>query len=462
MALTQAQQDFVKQGGVIQSSDPNVMADYSSFVRGGSSNSITPATLIPTSALKLPTSPQEPDYLSTLNSIPPDNLLGISGEPTKTETIPSEIQKRLLELTGEIGGQKEAQFKAEETVGLPDFRKQLGDISGQIQSLQKEALAIPLQIQEEFKGRGVTKAGVAPIEIGRLRENAIKSLGLSAIAQTLQGNVALAQQQADKAVELEFAPKQAQLDFLKLAHEMNKDTLNREDAKRSKALEIQLAERQRVLDKEKEDKDKIYTIRLEAARSGADSETIRQLQTAKTPERALQVASYSLGESFRREIEDKQFIRDLQEATFNLSIDKFNEDKRQFNNNYALKEQEIANEKLKELQGKNPVLAAEVTSEVLQNKISLIDSLLGHRGLNKAVGPSFLGRITPFKIDVLSGDVQDFSAGVAQLVNKETIDTLINLKARGGTLGALSDQERILLQSAATKIGSWERVDDEG
>src|SRR3990167_8687493 len=252
MALTQAQQDFVKQGGVIQSSDPNVMADYSSFVRGGSSNSITPATLIPTSALKLPTSPQEPDYLSTLNSIPPDNLLGISGEPTKTETIPSEIQKRLLELTGEIGGQKEAQLKAEETVGLPDFRKQLGDISGQIQSLQKEALAIPLQIQEEFKGRGVTKAGVAPIEIGRLRENAIKSLGLSAIAQTLQGNVALAQQQADRAVELEFAPKQAQLDFLKLAHEMNKDTLNREDAKRSKALEIQLAERQRVLDSQKE------------------------------------------------------------------------------------------------------------------------------------------------------------------------------------------------------------------
>ena len=32
----------------------------------------------------------------------------------------------------------------------------------------------------------------------------------------------------------------------------------------------------------------------------------------------------------------------------------------------------------------------------------------------------------------------------------------MNLKARGGTLGALSDQERILLQSAATKIGTWE------
>ena len=54
------------------------------------------------------------------------------------------------------------------------------------------------------------------------------------------------------------------------------------------------------------------------------------------------------------------------------------------------------------------------------------------------------------------GAGQDFAAGVTQLVNKETIDTLVNLKERGGTLGALSDQERILLQSAATKIGTWE------
>ena len=123
-------------------------------------------------------------------------------------------------------------------------------------------------------------------------------------------------------------------------------------------------------------------------------------------------------------------------------------------------QQKFAYEKFRDLQKKDPVLAAESTSTIFQNKINLIDDLTKHVGLSKAVGPSFFGRITPFKIDVFSGQVQDFIAGVTQLVNKETIDTLVNLKARGGTLGALSDQERLLLQSAATKIGTWQIIKD--
>jgi hypothetical protein len=40
----------------------------------------------------------------------------------------------------------------------------------------------------------------------------------------LQGNLALAQSQANRAVELEFAPVQAKLDYLSKALGLNKDT----------------------------------------------------------------------------------------------------------------------------------------------------------------------------------------------------------------------------------------------
>lgn len=99
-------------------------------------------------------------------------------------------------------------------------------------------------------------------------------------------------------------------------------------------------------------------------------------------------------------------------------------------------------------------------SAILQNKIDLIDELLVSKGINGVVGTTALGRIDI--INKLTGESQNFSAGVAQLVSKETIDTLVNLKARGGTLGALSDQERVLLQNAATKIGNWEIKDKSG
>lgn len=93
--------------------------------------------------------------------------------------------------------------------------------------------------------------------------------------------------------------------------------------------------------------------------------------------------------------------------------------------------------------------------DTLTEKVGLINSLVNHAGLNSRVGPNSFSR-NKFALADRFGTGQDFAAGVQQLVNKETIDTLVNLKARGGTLGALSDQERILLQTAATKIGGWE------
>jgi|GEM_PF-6312125 len=66
-------------------------------------------------------------------------------------------------------------------------------INAQIQALNKEAEAVPLQIQEEFKGRGVTAGGIAPIQAGRLREIALRSLPLQTQAYMAQAKVLAAQ-----------------------------------------------------------------------------------------------------------------------------------------------------------------------------------------------------------------------------------------------------------------------------
>lgn len=95
----------------------------------------------------------------------------------------------------------------------------------------------------------------------------------------------------------------------------------------------------------------------------------------------------------------------------------------------------------------------------LTNKIETIDSILNNPALNNMVGTTVLGRITsPFEL----GQSQEFAGEVANLISQETIDTLVSLKERGGTLGALSDQERVLLQNAATKLGNWAVKDKNG
>ena len=88
----------------------------------------------------------------------------------------------------------------------------------------------------------------------------------------------------------------------------------------------------------------------------------------------------------------------------------------------------------------------------IRDKNLVIDSILDDETISKITGTG-IGATIDFKYQNLIGASQDIILKVQQVLSKETIDTLIALKSRGGTLGALSDQERIMLQNAATSIG---------
>lgn len=241
----------------------------------------------------LPDSPLPSSY--DISSLPSITSL-LNPAPTATETNQTDLQGKLLADTKTLGTKAVAQSTAETAAGLPGFQSQLTDINGQIESLQKEAAAIPLQVQSDFTGRGATAGGVAPIQTEQLRNNSIKALGLSAIAQTLQGNIALAQQTANKAVELQFSGVQSDIDYLTKALELNKDTLSREDQKRATELQVALQDRQTKLDQAKQDKSTILGWAAEAAKNGASSVLINQAIAAATPGDALQILGQYLSD----------------------------------------------------------------------------------------------------------------------------------------------------------------------
>ena len=106
--------------------------------------------------------------------------------------------------------------------------------------------------------------------------------------------------------------------------------------------------------------------------------------------------------------------------------------------------------------------AAATAIPLLQDKVDLIDTLKEHSGFDNAVGPHvpFLPDFTRFGSK--GGDAQGFISGVSRLIQRETLDALIDLKAAGGTLGALSDNESRMLREAASQIGTWEIRDENG
>lgn len=277
----------------------------------GVSDLTTPAT--PMNLPQAPAVPEAQDYAATIKSL--ESLFAPSG-PTAAETAVGGVRNDIMQTYGDLMG-RGAYVKADGTIdktqatraaedraarelgattGLGDFNVQLRDITNQIDTLSKEALAIPLQVQEQNVGRGVTSGGIAPIQTGLLRKNAIKALSLTAIAQTLQGNISTAQETAKRAVELEFAPDEAKLAYLTKAYEMNKDELEREDKAKALKLQTDIAERTRLLEEEKTKRLSIQEIALAAAQNGGDAQTLGLIQNAKTVEEAISTASPFLTE----------------------------------------------------------------------------------------------------------------------------------------------------------------------
>lgn len=99
-------------------------------------------------------------------------------------------------------------------------------------------------------------------------------------------------------------------------------------------------------------------------------------------------------------------------------------------------------------------------AQALADKAKAYQDVLNDPYLSSTAGANWMGRMSPGSI--FTGGKQTLQGKIKGLTSKETLDTLLNLKAQGGTLGALSDSERIMLQNAASNLGAWEIKDDKG
>lgn len=91
-----------------------------------------------------------------------------------------------------------------------------------------------------------------------------------------------------------------------------------------------------------------------------------------------------------------------------------------------------------------------------QSNIQSINDLL------KPDAMSGVGTNSVFRYDPLTGFTgkqQNFLAGVNQIKDQLTLDSLTKAKQNGATFGALSDGERQVLANSASKLGSWEVKD---
>lgn len=186
---------------------------------------------------------------------------------------------------------------------------QLADLNAQAQSLQREAQAIPIQVENESMGRGRTAAGVAPIQTARLRDNALRALSIaqqsdvaSAALTGSQIRLQAAKDKAQQMVDLKYKPIEDALAIKKEQYELNKDVLASVDKKRTEALSAAIKKEERELEEKKANEKGIADLVMNAAGQGAPEELRVRAAKAKTPMEAANILGVYAGDYLKNEL----------------------------------------------------------------------------------------------------------------------------------------------------------------
>ncbi|TQF41161.1 hypothetical protein UNPF46_08555 [Bradyrhizobium sp. UNPF46] len=213
---------------------------------------------------------------------------------TPLETQVNDTAKAAGDTNAALAGETAFRTSQEQNSDIAGKKQTVNDLTTQFNNLKAEADQIPLSIQKSFEGRDATVGGVAPIQTSLLRNNSIRQLGVSAMLNAANGNLATAQDQVDSAVKAKFDPLRAELAAKKAQLDAITPLLDIEQKKTAAKQAAALADRARALDKQEADQKTIYSTMLAAAQNGADSLTLRNIQNATTPDEAIAAAGDSL------------------------------------------------------------------------------------------------------------------------------------------------------------------------
>lgn len=273
---------------------------------------ITSATLSPQPSIQYQTPQEPPIYpISGLNQQMEQTM-----QLTQPEQQAQDIGSQLAALNQQLVGESTARAEAEKEQGIPLLTQTQNDLSSRLKALQNEALAIPMQLQQDSVGRGRTAQGLQPIQTAALRNNAIQALSVNSLLEASRGNLATAIDMVDRAVAQRFDPIREQIAAKSKNLEiiLNSPAYSLAEKKRAYAQqEIQNA-KQRAIEDQSANMKEIHNIAIMAQGNGADRDTVQRILSSRNPDDALLAANAFM--------QDPRLQLQLQQLRQNLYYDR--------------------------------------------------------------------------------------------------------------------------------------------
>lgn len=212
----------------------------------------------------------------------------------KTKALEAPKANALSDYLSQLQGAKGlSQLTAESYAGkggVDDITPELNDINDKIRREQLSMRRQTEAVQKNMQGR--MASGVAN-EVNRIeRESFAKQADLAVIQQAVQGRYDSAKEIADRAVTAQLEQQTNDLAIKKFNYEENKEAFT---AAEQRSFEAAQGDRERKLEAERQNKQDMYELGIQASADGAPSSVVSQMFKAKTREEALAIGGSYIG-----------------------------------------------------------------------------------------------------------------------------------------------------------------------
>lgn len=350
----------------------------------------------------------QPLNIAPTTQVPIPNIANlVSTDALTTPIVPVAPQPTSPSLTDRLAGlfgqskNKEADTAAAVDTATSPYTQQLNEINTQIKMNQANAIAN----QEKAMQQGET-TGFASREAQNVaRSDAIETLKLSAIQAGLQGNIALAEQHATKAVEAKYSQLNSDIEQTKTNIYNNFDSFSSSEKKRAENTLLRVDANDFFAKNAMESEKAVQSIVLTAIQQSSQNGTtvpsliLSQAQKLNDPSQALQLLSPYLKDTAKIQSQiDAHNTAVAQQAKIYSDIN--------------LSKEEL---KLKYSDNGKPLTDTQATSLGYANRIAQAGTVIDKLGNQFTTAGSLLGQYEPNLLK--SADRQQYEQAQRNFVN---------------------------------------------
>lgn len=399
-------------------------------------------SLIQTNPISLPNTP-----VTTVPTVPisaADRILNQINlnEQTNAQKAQENIIGKKLEALAGLTGESAALVAEQEKAGVNRLKTELQNINTQILTKQAEIQQDDISLISKMRAEERRDTLLPFAQIGQaklqgdaaiyraLKQSEIGVLNATAIAK--QGDIQLAKETAQEAVDIKYAPYKEQIKQYDAVLEAIAPLLSRDEKIQATKQQIRGQVAMKEIDREAANEKQLNDMLIQASSQNAPASLLSKAKLAKTPTEAAMILGQYAGDYYKTELLKNQI------ATEKAQRAKYYSD--------------IENSK-KELAAKLGITptAASGKIEASQSTYNLANELLTLPGKSGAVGAGvgkFFGAVIPgYDGTAFAGsDRANYEAKVAQLKDTLASANLDKLK------GAMSDKDIEFLRNIGTAL----------